>query len=215
VRLLYSANILFFALIVLGCQANRMQTESPQENSSVKLSSNIWKIYQDKKGNHWFGSNDAGLFRYDGKTLRQFTEEDGLLENSIRGIQEDHLGNIFVQTVRGVCQLEGQTFKSLKPISAESNEWKLESTDLFFNCPGTSRDVYRYDGEQLFELALPRVKEIKDIPWNRVYEVFRASKDGDGNIWFGTASAGVYRYDGNSCEELYRIKTATTGLEIS
>ena len=32
-------------------------------------------LFEDSKGNLWFGNNGAGLFRYDGKTLKNITEE--------------------------------------------------------------------------------------------------------------------------------------------
>jgi ligand-binding sensor domain-containing protein len=72
-----------------------------------------------------------------------------------------------------------------------------------------ANDLYRYDGDSLFELKLPR-KDLKKafgiepegVPFkglnNTPYAVFGVNKDKDGNIWFGTATAGSFRYDGNS-----------------
>ena len=51
------------------------------------LDKNIRSIFQDKKGNFWFGTNGAGVYRYDGEKLQQFTEKDGLSNNQIQHIQ--------------------------------------------------------------------------------------------------------------------------------
>ena len=33
-------------------------------------------MYQDKKGNYWFGTNGNGIIRYDGQTLQKFQSKD-------------------------------------------------------------------------------------------------------------------------------------------
>ena len=56
-----------------------------------ELDKTIWIIFQDKNNNYWFGSNGQGVYRFDGKTILHFSTKDGLLNNGIRGIQEDKL----------------------------------------------------------------------------------------------------------------------------
>ena len=38
----------------------------------------IWRVHHAKNGDYWFGSRDRGLYRYDGKTLVNFTAKGGL-----------------------------------------------------------------------------------------------------------------------------------------
>ncbi|MBK6903658.1 MAG: hypothetical protein IPH04_12865 [Saprospirales bacterium] len=33
-------------------------------------------MYQDRKGNYWFGTNGNGIIRYDGQTLEKMTIAD-------------------------------------------------------------------------------------------------------------------------------------------
>lgn len=176
---------------------------------ALELDKKIWSIYQDKKNNYWFGSNGQGLYRYDGKELRQFTPKDGLVDDAIRGIQGDKLGNVYIQTPNGVSKFDGNKFTTLTPITAATNEWKLEPNDLWFNCNGSPNDVYRYDGQSLFELKLPRKdlakafgREVQGLSFEDMnsspYSVFGINKDTKGNIWFGTVEAGAFRYDGES-----------------
>ena len=170
---------------------------------TIKLDKKIWCIYQDQKNNYWFGSNGNGVFCYDGKTLKRYTTQDGLIDNSIRGIQGDHLGNVYIQTPEGISKFDGKTFTTLVPMIFSSSQWKLEPNYLWFNCNGSAKDVYRYDGESLFELALPRqdLKKAFDLEDERrikPYSVFGIDKDKAGNLWIGTAEAGAFRYDGTS-----------------
>ena len=175
----------------------------------AELDEKIWDIYQDSKGNYWFGSNGEGIYFYDGVSLRKYTIQDGLINNTIRGIQGDHLGNVFIETPEGISKYDGKTFTNLKPIIAPFNEWKLEPHDLWFNCNGNPNDVYRYDGELLYELKLPRKnlykafgKVVLGLGFEGMnsspYSVFGLDRDKAGNLWIGTIVAGAYRYDGES-----------------
>ena len=40
-------------------------------------------VFQAKNRDYWFGSNDRGLYRYDGKVIVNFTTKDGLCSNRI------------------------------------------------------------------------------------------------------------------------------------
>lgn len=70
---------------------------------------------------------------------------------------------------------------------------------------GYINELYRFDGKSLYELELPR----KDLQKafgiepsqgnnNSPYAVFGVNKDKAGNVWFGTESAGAFRFDGEA-----------------
>ncbi len=198
----------------LSCkgQDNAENKETQNNSNSIgilvsELDNQIWVIYQDQKENYWFGSNGKGVFYFDGENLKQITTKDGLVDNQIRGIQGDNLGNIFIETPEGISKYDGKEFTTLLPIASSSNEWKLEPNDLWFGY--NANDLYRYDGKSLYELQLPR-KDLKKafgmdtegVPFesnnNSPYAVYGVDKDKEGNVWFGTVTAGAFRYDGNS-----------------
>jgi ligand-binding sensor domain-containing protein len=186
----------------------KIETETIEIGTTVsELDNQIWKIFQDSKGKYWFGSNGRGVYYLDGNKLKLFTTTDGLVDNSIRGIQEDNIGNIYVETPEGISKFDGKQFTTLKAIKSSYNQWKLNPNDLWFGY--NAYDLYRYDGDSLFELQLPRKDltkafgiETEGVPFkglnNTPYAVFGVNKDKAGNIWFGTATAGAFRYDGNS-----------------
>ena len=169
-----------------------------------ELDAKIWYVFQDTKGHYWFGSNGKGIYHLDGKVLKQITTEDGLLHNTIRGIQEDKNGNIFIETPKGISKFDGKSFTTLKVEKSSNNQWKLEPNDLWFACNGNANDVYRFDGENLHELQLPK-KDLKrafgidelEISYSP-YSVYGIDTDKSGNMWFGTILAGAFRFDGKS-----------------
>lgn len=174
-------------------------------NWVTELDNHIWSVYQDRKGNFWFGSNGSGIYHLDGKKLKQFTTSDGLVDNQIRGIQEDAKGNIYIETPRGVSMFDGTKFTTLKVLKSPNSKWKNELTDLWFN--GIGDYLYRFDGEWLHDLSLPMqdsllfeldsnmpLAEMKYSP----YAVYGIDRDKDGNMWFGTVKAGAFRFDGKS-----------------
>src|SRR5687767_6367051 len=65
---------------------------------------------QDKAGNLWFGTSQNGLYKYDGKSFRQFLVSDGLNSNNITCILEDKEGKIWIGTEEGLCFYDGKTF---------------------------------------------------------------------------------------------------------
>ena len=222
-------NLFKFILIILisnslGSCKGQVKSESKQNEVKSfgigkpvsKIDHQIWEVYQDGKGNFWFGSNGNGVFHFDGKILKQITTNDGLVHNQIRGIQEDWKGNIYVETPKGVSQFDGTKFTTLQVVKSPNNKWKLEPNDLWFNCNGNANHVYRFDGEKLYELQLPKreIKETLGIDENKIsyspYTVFGIDKDKSGNLWLGTVLAGAYRFDGESFlwigeEELSRL----------
>jgi hypothetical protein len=92
------------------------------------LGSSIMVIYQDKNGVYWFGSWESGLYRYDGKSLVNFTTKHGLPQNRIDEIKEDSAGNIYFTSCSPesiICRFDGSRFRALSPVASES--WKLSA----------------------------------------------------------------------------------------
>lgn len=139
--------------------------ESEYQKESVpqlKFESMIRSIFEDSKGNFWFGSDQEGVCKYDGESFTYFTTEDGLSDNQIRTIQEDQQGNIWFATGYGVCRYDGEKVTSLKAKNVfglngvSGNKWGKEATDLWFNGE-VEGGIYRYDGQNLSVLEFPKL----------------------------------------------------------
>ena len=171
-------------------------------------------VFQAKNNDYWFGSNDRGVYRYDGKTLVNFTTKDGLVSNQIRGVQEDKSGNIYFTTYEGISKFDGQSFTTLSVAAGSApTDWKKQPDDLWFVGPPDAGVVYRYDGKSLHRLEFPKTKlgdeHFAKMPRSKFpnakyspYDVYCILKDSKGNLWFGTTCVGVCRYDGKSFDWL-------------
>ena len=60
-----------------------------QGDTVKELGSSIMMVFQDKKNNYWFGSWETGVYRYDGKTLINYTTKHGLHNNRVDDIKEE------------------------------------------------------------------------------------------------------------------------------
>lgn len=204
-------NICLFVLVTAFCSCNGQQNESfePLRGTIVtETHDSILVTFQDKNKNYWFGSNGHGVYLYNGKKLIQFTTKHGLCSDQIWEIKEDKDANVYFTTPKGICKYDGRTFRKLIPIEPNSfnSGWGLNETDLWFKGP---KGPYRYDGNNLFELHLPRHdmeedlrKQFPNMSYSP-YEIYSLYKDKKGNVWFGTGNLGVCRYDGINFSWLY------------
>jgi ligand-binding sensor domain-containing protein len=162
------------------------------------VSQYIRSIFQDSKGNLWFGTIEEGVVRYDVKTLTYFSHPDGFISNSVFAINEDKKGNLWFGTNQGVYKYDGKTFKNynqkdgLSQLDISRKSILVDRSGTIW--VGTHRGVFRYDpsadnkGEQSFSL----------FPALSTINVAGILEDKSGNIWFASAQNGVYRYDGKT-----------------
>lgn len=162
----------------------------------------IRSIFQDSKGNLWFGSLEEGLIRYDKKSLTYFVENDGLNANSIHAIAEDKNGNLWLGTEQGAVKYDGKSFRTytekdgLSDVNIGRKSILADKTGTIW--VGTEHGVFRYNpsadstGEKCFSLFKQMATAtIKDIV-----------EDTAGNIWFATQNKGVFRFDGKAVENV-------------
>lgn len=173
-------------------------------NATVNsIDKNIRSIFQDRNGNYWFGTNGAGVYRYDTKTLTQFSVKDGLADNQVIYIQEDDLGNLwFGSGTFGISEFDGTKFTThtnkVNITNGTDTDWKSKNNDLWFYAGG---GVFRYSNTSLD--YLPFVPSSSNAQTNAPfslsrYGVYCILKDRKGNVWFGTQAEGVCRYDGKT-----------------
>jgi signal transduction histidine kinase/ligand-binding sensor domain-containing protein/CheY-like chemotaxis protein len=73
-----------------------------------KLTSDVISaFYEDKLGNMWIGTMDGGLNCYltSKHSFVAYTENDGVINNTINFIAGDSKGNIWISTIQGIFQL--------------------------------------------------------------------------------------------------------------
>ncbi len=86
-------------------QAKKQIIVSPDMQGKVLKDVN--KLYDDRAGNMWIGTNGNGLWLFDLKSkklLRQVKDDQGVLANDIRDIAEDKSGNLWIVSQRGMAK---------------------------------------------------------------------------------------------------------------
>ena len=98
-------------------QGNRLtnQVSGPpyiEPDTALRVSEFVRRIFHDKNGSLWLGTNGDGVCRYDGRSLAYFSTREGLSGNQITGIIEDKDGNLWFSTSGGVSKYDGNSFAS-------------------------------------------------------------------------------------------------------
>jgi len=185
------------------CAPPKLGTAVPEFSISLR------SMHQDRKGHYWFGSSDEGVSRYDGKTIVRFTTQDGLAGDLVFSIYEDKKGDLLFATSGGVSLYDGKSFRTLKPIvmNAPDKGWRLHPDDVWLAWGTNEGGPSRYDGKNLYALKFPKhhleAEKLARKPVSSMYAIYTIYKDKRGHIWFGTADAGLCRYDGKSINWLY------------
>jgi len=89
---------------------HHLRKEDTKGNSLDK----VFSICEDSSGNIWFGTNESGVWRYDGQTLKNYTQEDGPDSGIISIIYKSKSGELwFGGGPNGVYRFTGKTFKRI------------------------------------------------------------------------------------------------------
>jgi ligand-binding sensor domain-containing protein len=194
--------LIFVLLLNFSCvekqsteqERNKMEAASSSKTDTLKFTSGISVVFQDSKGNYWFGSRREGISRYDGNAFEYFTTREGLSDNQIRSIQEDKNGVLWFRTQNGIDSYDGKTIKNnaITETGVLQNVWTKTESDLWFDA-GIKQGIYKYDGQKLNFLAFPNPKNLNS---GNLYAVTSLSKGKNDMLWIGTY-AGVFGYNGN------------------
>jgi ligand-binding sensor domain-containing protein len=138
-------------------------------------------VFQDNAGFMWFGTN-RGLFRFDGRSYRQYTVTDSLPDNHVTAIAQDSTGTLWTGHRNGKLSFQqGKIFREFKPSEGSAVQ---PVSDILFDRKGrlwfsTFNDgLYYYQKERLY-----RLDDLEGMPDLFVYDIL---EDDRGNIWAGT-----------------------------
>lgn len=167
-------------------------------NEEPPIANYIVNIFEDSKGNLWFGTMGKGAIKYDGDTLIYYTTADGLPINAIVNYAEDPAGNIWMGTQDGLVKYDGNTFQTFTEADGLAH---FRVSQLQFDSKGnlwigTWGGVNYYDGETFhkFEMPIPDV-EVEDYQSTMDW-VTTIMEDSKGNIWISRDGYGAMKFDG-------------------
>jgi serine phosphatase RsbU (regulator of sigma subunit) len=139
----------------------------------------------------WGVFNDAGISKFNGKTFLNFSEADGLLENSVYSILVDRNGIVWVGTLDGISRFDGQKFLNISMETMKIDDKGVNAIiqdqigNLWF---GTGGGLAKYTGDG----AITTYDEAEGLMHK---EIKALAEDPFGNIWIGTNNGGLYRFD--------------------
>ena len=69
----------------------------------------IFKIFKDIKNNYWFATSE-GLYKFDGSSVRYYSEKDGFTSKRVVNIINDNAGNLWFATGSGIFKYSNGKF---------------------------------------------------------------------------------------------------------
>jgi len=182
-------------------------------NLNGMVSEFVRKIYQDKNGTFWFGTNGDGIIRYNNKSLEGLNISEDFNGNAgaVRGIIEDKMANIWFGTSSGLIKYDGKKFEIFsKEDGLPSKEiWGLTIDEEGLIWVGTTEGISQFDGKNFTNFSLPKtlIKDSKPMLSDKL--VFKFLEDQNGTMWFVTDGNGIYKYKDNNFTQLTRSNGLT------
>ena len=193
---------------------------TPRETEIIPIKKGVWRTYdatdglpgethcllQDRQGYLWIGTN-AGLCRYDGTEFITYTTADGLVDNRLQALCEDHEGRLWIGGGErfptkggGLSCFDGKRFTNYTTAHGlPDNRVNALCADHHGRLwIGTGSGLSCFDGDDFTTYTTAD---------GLTMAVYSICEDSQGKLWFGT-HLGLVCFDGQS----FMIYTAADGL---
>ena len=213
---------------------------SPQKGCLPPQNKTVLSMLQDKMGNIWFGTQDEGVFQYNGKSFSQHLSNEGQISSdgfhhvAIYNIYQEKSGNIWF----GKYRYDGKTFKDFPVLGSKTSSsdedliiknYKeiLENKSIFSTANSVLEDkngifwlrhphrygISKYDGK-----SITRLKSKEGFCDNIITAMVA---DKEGNIWIGSVrkdAKGIKEgcisiYDGKTFRGFSTEKMSNSAIE--
>jgi ligand-binding sensor domain-containing protein len=187
-----------------GNEINNQPIHSNQSTTFPQIHTNlngmvrefVRAMYQDKKGNYWFGTNGNGIIRYDGDTLERVIVAQSPQWLAIRKIIEDKEGNIWFGTSSGLVKYDGENYTTYSTeVGLQDEEiWGLAVDSKGLIWVGSVGGVSHFDGEKFTPFPLPNTVVENADPMLSLKGAGGFVEDHDGNMWINNDGNGIFKY---------------------
>lgn len=192
-----------FQLLCITLHAQRIFSTAYTMDDGL-AANRVYSILQDSCGFIWFGTDD-GLSRFDGIRFKNYYLSkyiDATTSNSVKKILIDHRGRMWIGLDSGIAIYDSKT-DTFKPFNAKTETGEtIQSyvTDIVEDNEGTiwiatnGQGLYRFSPYNEVKLKVYRNIPGKTdcIPQDIIMALQLDSKQ---NLWIGTYSEGLCRYD--------------------
>lgn len=166
----------------------------------LKVENYTWSMircyFEDNTGNIWIGTSHQGIFRFDGKSIVNYSKDQGLVSNSIWTIQQDKYNYIWLGTQWSALKLTDDTvyifnenngFAHYQVISS----FKDATANLWFGTFGGGVTYYH-------DNSMTSIRDSHGLTNNSVLAI---QTDPFGNIWFSNYGEGISILKSNWLED--------------
>ena len=175
------------------------------------LAGNVRDIYEDRDGNIWF-TTDRGVQRYDGRSWKTYTTEDGLTSDSpswFRGLYQTRDGTLWAgfgspagSGESGISRFDGTRWTTVDvpgdPKPTINSITQSSDGDIWFATNG--QGVYRLDPSPGSPRPWTYYTTADGLNSDVVYQVLEAEP---GRLWFA-AERGISHLDGETWSSYLR-----------
>ena len=169
--------------------------EAYQIGDQLANLSGIHRVIEDRRNHIWLVTEKDGLWRWDGKAITRYFQEEGMRSNILDVCEGDN-GRVYVATANhGLYRLDGDT-----PIHIESTANRHISV-LYFNRRGHL--MLGYDGMGV-GIYNPQNGRLVDNPYYSrevdlsTAKVYSICEDQNSNVWLGLLQKGIYMHPGHT-----------------
>lgn len=190
--------IILSLLIIFSISCDSQEQKIKEKGGQI--GQYVVDVFEDSRGNLWFGTIEKGVAKYDGKTLKYLTTEDGLPTNRITTIIEDSTNTLWFGTGQGIVKYDGNTFTNYTEKDGLCDD---SISGLFIDSKGifwvrTWGGLCQFDGEKFTKFALPYPEIETPINEDTKNWITEIEEDSEGNMWFSRDGYGATKYDGQS-----------------
>lgn len=164
----------------------------------------VREIFEDSKGNLWFGTED-GPYRYNGIKLEFFDEIKNQFGQgvTIKEIVEDNSGNIWFGHTGGISKYNGAKFTNYNENDGliSDDVWSLGVDKNENIWVGTIDGVSRFNGNKFTTFEIPESPKDSTRGISSTKIIHSIFSDSKRNIWLST-NGGAYKYDGSKLSNI-------------
>lgn len=184
----------------------KQNTTFPQIHSNLNgmVREFVRAMYQDSKGNYWFGTNGNGIILYDGQTLQKINVDQKQKWVSVRKIVEDKVGNVWFGTSSGLVKYDGENYSVFSKEQGLQDEeiWGLAIDSKGLIWVGTEGGVSHFDGNKFTPFLLPDTVVENAEPMLSITRAGGFVEDKEGNMWINNDGNGIFKHKNGSFTHL-------------
>jgi signal transduction histidine kinase/ligand-binding sensor domain-containing protein/DNA-binding response OmpR family regulator len=184
--------------------------------SNGMSSDHIQTVFKDSKGFVWIGTL-SGLNRFDGYSFKIFKKEPfdtaSLIDNSITGIYEDHLGNLLIQTPVGNCLYNPDKERIIRSFSYQFDNFSININNIVSIYTDKSKNVWYNTNTQgliRYRLKEKSTKQFlfspKDTTTVSIANISDIKQDSKGDFWIMHYNGILEKLDGKTEKIVYRTR---------